>query len=117
MSNNRSDAKKKVVTTASKATPTVSRSKGAASAYVRKGELIFGKTNSILMLGGIALIGIGLLLMSGGAMPSPDVWDESIIYSKRRTLFGPMVIIAGLVLEIVAIFLRPSIGERQAEQV
>jgi len=41
-------------------------------------------------------------------MPSPDVWDESIIYSKRRTLLGPFVIIVGLVVEIVAIFRNPK---------
>lgn len=56
------------------------------------------------MLAGIVLIAVGLVLMSGGAMPSPSVWDESIIYSWRRTLLGPLVIIIGLVAEIFGIF-------------
>jgi hypothetical protein len=64
----------------------------------------------MLMLAGIGLIALGLLLMSGGAMPSPDVWDESIIYSTRRTLIAPIVIVLGLVVEIVAIFKRPAVG-------
>jgi hypothetical protein len=37
-------------------------------------------------------------------MPSPDVWDDSIIYSFRRTVLAPIVIIIGLVVEIFAIF-------------
>ena len=59
-----------------------------------------------MMLGGIGLIMLGLLLMSGGGMPSPDVWDESIIYSARRTIIAPMVIILGIVANIVAIFYK-----------
>jgi hypothetical protein len=44
--------------------------------------------------------------MSGGHMPSPDVWDESLIYSTRRTLLAPVLILAGLSLQIVAIFTK-----------
>jgi hypothetical protein len=103
--------KKVVVTTSQKTTPTVARSRSSASSSTaKKGELIFGKTNYILMLAGIGLIALGLILMSGGAMPSPDVWDESIIYSKRRTLLAPIVIILGLVVEIVAIFRKSDTG-------
>lgn len=66
--------------------------------------MIFGKKNYLLMLAGIVLIALGLILMSGGAMPSPDVWDENLIYSNRRTLLAPIVIVLGLVVEIFAIF-------------
>ena len=58
------------------------------------------------MLIGLALIGLGMLLMSGGSMPSPDVWDEDIIYSTRRTLIAPLVILIGLGLQIYAIFAK-----------
>ena len=66
--------------------------------------LIFGKKNFLWILGGLALILLGLLLMSGGAMPSPDVWDDSIIYSFRRISLAPILILAGIILQIVAIF-------------
>jgi len=58
------------------------------------------------MLIGLALIGLGMLLMSGGSMPSSDVWDENIIYSTRRTLIAPLVILIGLGLQIYAIFAK-----------
>ncbi len=115
-----SKTKKKVVVTtnkkSSKAEPTVSRRKAASQATSSKGSshpLIFNKTNYMLMLGGIGLIALGLVLMSGGAMPSPDVWDESIIYSWRRTVLAPLVIILGLVLEIYAIFKRTTEEEKE----
>jgi hypothetical protein len=69
-----------------------------------KEPLIFGKTNYIWMGAGAALIGLGMILMAGGAMPSPDVWDESIIYSPMRITVAPICIIAGLIVEVFAIF-------------
>jgi hypothetical protein len=58
------------------------------------------------MLGGLGLIFLGLILMAGGSMPSSDVWDESLIYSSRRTILAPMVILAGLGFQIWAIFAK-----------
>lgn len=95
--------KKKVVVSAQK--PQVA-SRAAASAAPKKDELIFNKTTYIWMGAGVALIFLGLLLMSGGKMPSPDVWDDGIIYSFRRTVLAPIVILAGLAVEVVAIFKR-----------
>ena len=83
--------------------PTRSRKK-ASVATVSKEPLIFGKQNYIWMGIGFGLIALGMLLMSGGAMPSPDVWDESIIYSFRRTVLAPFLMLAGLVVEVYAIF-------------
>jgi len=69
-----------------------------------KEPLIFGKQNYIWMGIGFGLIALGMLLMSGGAMPSPDVWDEDIIYSFRRTVLAPFLMLVGLVVEVYAIF-------------
>ena len=65
---------------------------------------MFNRNSYIWMGIGVALIALGMLLMTGGQMPSPDVWDESIIYSWRRTVLAPFLIIAGLLVEIYAIF-------------
>jgi hypothetical protein len=89
---------KKTTVAASSRRKTSSESKKVAS------SLEFGRQNYMLMLAGIGLIAIGLLLMSGGEMPSPDVWDDSIIYSVRRTAIAPFVILLGLIVEVFAIF-------------
>jgi hypothetical protein len=73
-----------------------------------KNELIFGRVNYLWMLAGAVLVVIGLALMTGGRMPSPDVWDDQLIYSFRRTVLAPVVILAGFVVEIFAIFKKPG---------
>lgn len=67
-------------------------------------EMTYGKPQFKWMLIGIAFIALGMILMSGGWMPSPDVWDESIIYSARRLTIAPICIVIGLGLQIYAIF-------------
>ncbi len=81
-------------------------SAASTRALTTEKTFIFGRTNYIYMLAGFGFLLLGLLLMSGGAMPSPDVWDDSIIYSHRRITLAPILMIVGLVLEIMAIFKR-----------
>ena len=86
-----------------KVKPTTSRSR--ASIKMSKNlELLYGWSQYKVMLIGIGLIALGMILMIGGSMPSPDVWDESIIYSFRRTVLAPALIVAGLLVEVYAIF-------------
>ncbi|RLD20024.1 MAG: DUF3098 domain-containing protein [Bacteroidetes bacterium] len=66
--------------------------------------LIFGWANYRIMLLGVLIITLGMLLMMGGSMPSPDVWDESLIYSFRRTVLAPFLIVVGFCVEVYAIF-------------
>lgn len=70
------------------------------------GNLIFGKNNFRFILIGVGLIALGLILMSGGSMPSPDIWDESLIYSFRRITLAPIFIILGLIVNVYAIFIK-----------
>lgn len=108
MSKSKPPRKKVVVATQKKepASPTTSRRRAVTQDSSRKDELEFGRRNYLLMGAGALLIAVGLFLMAGGDMPSPDVWDDNIIYSARRTLIAPMVILAGLIVEIFAIFKR-----------
>jgi hypothetical protein len=56
------------------------------------------------MLVGAALILIGMLLMSGGKSADPNVFNTDEVYSFRRITLAPILIIAGFIVEIFAIF-------------
>jgi len=105
-------SKKVVVNRSSKKklAPTTSKSK-ANNTPKQKEELIFNRQNYLMMIAGAVLVGLGLLMMTGGSMPDPNTWDPNIIYSKRITLLAPMIILAGLILEIFAIFKRPKLRQ------
>lgn len=75
-------------------------SRSAASSQ----QLIFGRSNYLFMGLGVILVALGLLLMSGGSMPSPDVWEPDLIYSGRRTVLAPLLILSGFGVVIFAIF-------------
>jgi hypothetical protein len=64
----------------------------------------FGKSNYTWMLIGAALIIAGMFLMSGGKSADPNVFNESEVYSFRRITLAPIVVIAGFIIEIYAIF-------------
>ena len=66
--------------------------------------LLFTRQNYLYIGIGCGLIGLGLILMLGGGMKDPSVWDESVIYSGRRTVLAPFVILAGLAMQVYAIF-------------
>jgi hypothetical protein len=56
------------------------------------------------MLIGAALIVLGMFLMSGGKSADPNVFNESEVYSFRRITLAPILVIAGFIIEIYAIF-------------
>ncbi len=100
--------KKKVVVTnqenREKLKPTVSTKRGSQSSNTASSnDLLFNKESFKWVGLGILLVAIGMILMMGGSMPSTDVWDESLIYSWRRTVLAPIFILAGLSVEIYAI--------------
>jgi hypothetical protein len=86
--------------------PTRSKLNTQPVAEVVNHDLLFGKKNYYFMLAGLGLIFLGFILMSGGSMPSPDVWDESLIYSPVRITVAPLLILAGFALQVVAIFAK-----------
>jgi len=75
-----------------------------ASEPAKDDGLLFHKGNYMLILGGLGLILLGYLLMAGGSMPDANTWDPDRIYSTRRTLIAPILILAGLGVEIYAVF-------------
>ena len=69
---------------------------------------LFGKENYILMLAGLLVLALGFFLMAGGKSPDPKVFDTKEVYSTTRITIAPMLIIAGFIIEIVAIMRKPK---------
>ncbi len=72
-------------------------------------EMLFGKENFILMGIAALLVLFGLVLMSGGTQ-APDEWNTNEIYSSRRIIFAPLLILTGLIINIFAIFKKKKIS-------
>mgnify|MGYP006167783903 CR=1 FL=1 len=66
-------------------------------------EFLFGKTNYVVLLIGLAVIGLGFLLMSGGGSDDPNVFSEEI-FNFRRIRLAPTVVLAGFGVVIYSIF-------------
>jgi UPF0716 family protein affecting phage T7 exclusion len=58
-----------------------------------------------MMIAGVLVLVAGFLLLSGGGSDNPDVFNYAM-FDVRRLVAAPIVIIAGIVLEIVAIMGR-----------
>jgi hypothetical protein len=70
---------------------------------------MFSKENYIWMLAGLLVIALGMFLMSGGrSNTDPTVFNKEAVYSSTRITVAPIMILAGLVLEIYAIFKKPK---------
>ena len=75
----------------------------------------FTKENYVLMGIGFALIVIGFILMSGGGDNDPAAFDAERLYSFRRITLAPILVLAGFVVEVVAIMRRPKAGKESEE--
>jgi hypothetical protein len=69
---------------------------------------VLHRENYLWMIAGVVVIVIGFVLMAGGAPTSPDEFRSEEVYGFRRTTLAPIVVIAGFVIEILAIFRRPK---------
>ena len=54
------------------------------------------------MLAGLIVMAAGFLLLSGGGSKDPQVFNYAM-FDARRLVAAPLVIVAGIVVEIVAI--------------
>jgi hypothetical protein len=74
----------------------------------KKSPELFSKENYKWMLLGIIIIAAGIVLMAGGASnKTPGVFDRAV-YSPVRITVAPLLILAGLVIEMIAIFRKPK---------
>lgn len=66
-------------------------------------DLAFGKENYYLMIAAIVVVIIGFMLMAGGKSPDPNVFNEDEIFSTRRIVVAPIVVIIGYIIGIISI--------------
>ncbi len=77
------------------------------------GPTMFQKENFRWMLIGLLAIAAGMFLMAGGQSNSnPAVFDRAAVYSSTRITIAPLLILAGLIIEIFAIFKNPHRVEK-----
>ena len=55
-----------------------------------------------LMLAGVVVMIAGYILMMGGGSDDPQVFNEAM-FDFRRLVAAPVVIVAGIVVEVIAI--------------
>lgn len=69
---------------------------------------LFSKDNYMWMLAGVVVMAIGFFLMAGGKSADPNVFNDKDVYSPVRITIAPILIIAGLLIEIYAIMKKPK---------
>lgn len=74
----------------------------------KKQASLFTRENYLWMGIGAVVMLIGLWLMSGGKSSDPNVFDNNEVYSFRRITIAPILIVAGLMVEVYAIMKKPK---------
>jgi len=64
--------------------------------------------NLRLILIGLGLMLLGYILMIGGGTDDPGIFTGEAMFSFRRIVISPLLILSGIVVEIVAIMYRPK---------
>lgn len=90
--------------------PAAAPPKAAPKSAQPKKEItfLFDKENYMWMIGGVALIFIGFLLMSGGKSANPHEFHYDEIYSFRRITLAPITVLLGFAVEVYAIMKKPK---------
>ncbi|MEF9950195.1 MAG: DUF3098 domain-containing protein [Mucinivorans sp.] len=68
--------------------------------------MIFTKKNYMIMLAGLVLLVLGFVLLSGGGSADPAHEFSYEMFSFRRLWVAPILLLAGLTAEGVAIMYR-----------
>lgn len=72
-----------------------------------KNGFALSEKNYKFILIGIALIVLGFILMAGGRSDDPQVFNETM-FSARRIIVAPIIVLAGFFFEIYAIMSKPK---------
>jgi len=74
---------------------------------INKTDFAIGKENYKLLIAGAVIIIIGFLLMIGGGSKDPNVFNPEI-FSPRRIVLAPIIVMFGFAFEIWAIMKKPK---------
>ena len=84
------------------------RTEPAKKEVDRDSDAFLGRENFKWMLVGGAVMILGFILMAGGKSDDPRVFNEDEVYSARRITIAPLLILAGFIIEVIAIFRQPK---------
>lgn len=71
----------------------------------KQDKMALSAKNIKFMIAGLLVMAAGFLLLSGGGSDDPQVFNYAM-FDWRRLVAAPIVIIAGIVVEVVAIMGR-----------
>lgn len=74
------------------------------------GKLAMSASGIRLLLVGLIVIVSGFVLMAGGGSDNPEQFNWAM-FNFPRMVAAPVLIVAGIVIEIVAIMKKPSSGK------
>ena len=108
-------SQKPIAAETQKSSPVVVPKSEPSKAYIKSKQikekgvgLLFGRINYLLMIGGILLIILGMVVMSGGGSTDPKVFNGAELFSATRLTVAPLMILLGFAVEVVAIMLKPK---------
>jgi hypothetical protein len=67
-----------------------------------------GTINYILLAIGLIIIVMGFVLMIGGKSDDPKIFNPDELFSKRRIVIAPIIVLFGFMFEILAIMMKPK---------
>ncbi|HSY77727.1 MAG TPA: DUF3098 domain-containing protein [Bacteroidia bacterium] len=70
-----------------------------------KMQFAFDKKNYMILIGGIALLILGFILLSGGGSKDPNEFSDEL-FSKRRMVIAPIILMLGYITVAVAIMTK-----------
>ncbi len=71
-------------------------------------DFALGKDNYKFLIIGFVIIIVGFLLMIGGNSNDPNVFNGEELFSFRRIVLAPLVVLFGFIFEIWAIMQKPK---------
>ena len=68
---------------------------------------VFGQRNYIILIIGLVVLALGYILLTGGGSDDPNVFNPAM-FNARRMYVAPILIMAGFIIDIVAIMIKPK---------